>query len=99
MYCAYLLYIPGSSLVHTLFSVRVRHVIPVYHVLHIPPLHSSTVLQYLLFVYAVVCSLAFFKIKPDDQVLAPLQICNASGCKSGLYDVFGRRMEEGVRQP
>ena len=71
MYCTYLLYI----VVHTVFSVRVRHVIPVYHVLHIPPLHSIIV-QYFLFVYAVVCSLAFFKIKPDDQVLAPLQICN-----------------------
>ena len=88
MYCTYLLYI----VVHTVVSVRVRHVIPVYHVLHVPPLHS-TIVQYFLFVYAVVCSLAFFKIKPDDQVLVPLQIFNASGCKSGLDVVFRRRKE------
>ena len=66
--------------------------IPVYHVLHIPPLHSIIV-QYFLFVYAVVCSLAFFKIKPDEQVLAPLQICNVSGCKPGLDVAFRRRKE------
>ena len=88
----HVLHIPLYIVVHTVFSVRVRHVIPVYHVLHIPPLHSI-IAHYFLFVYAVVCSLAFFKIKPVEQVLAPLQNCNASGCKSDSDVVFRRRKE------